>query len=154
MKSIMLAGAAMLALSTSVTGIAIAQNSPATTTQTPAAEAPPGDPAVPATPATPADPQSGTSATPATPATSATGADPNAGQPTGSVPANSGMQPAPAGVPQDPAAPVGTSANPVTVGGNMTPPPTEQKDYPLCSRTVQDSCINPGEAKGRKRARR
>lgn len=136
MKSIMLAGAAaMLVLATGATGIAIAQDSSATTTQTPAANVPPGEPAVPATPATPADP--------------------NAGQPTGAVPADTGMQPAPAGVPQDPSAPVGSSANPVTVGGNMTPPPTGQKDYPLCSRTVQDSCINPGEAKGRKaRSRR
>ena len=156
MKSIMFAGAAMMALTGGATSVAIAQDTPATTTQTPAegTQAEPAMPATPATPATPADPQTGTSAMPATPATPATGADPNAGQPTGSVPTDSGMQPAPAGVPQDPAAPVGSSANPVTMGGNMTPPPTEAKDYPLCSRTVQDSCINPGEAKGRKRARR
>ncbi|MCP1469803.1 hypothetical protein J3E64_001485 [Sphingobium sp. OAS761] len=32
----------------------------------------------------------------------------------------------------------------------MTPPPTEAKDYPLCSKTVQDSCINPGEARGKR----
>jgi hypothetical protein len=63
------------------------------------------------------------------------------------------MAPAPAGVPNDPAAPVGSSANPVTVGGNMTPPPTEAKDYPVCTRGVQDSCINPGEA-GKTRKRR
>ncbi|HEX7742569.1 MAG TPA: hypothetical protein VF442_09085 [Sphingobium sp.] len=91
---------------------------------------------------------------PGDPAMPATPADPNAGQPTGAVPANPGMTPAPAGVPQDPAAPVGSSANPVTVGGNMTPPPAEKKDYPLCSRTVQDSCINPGEAKGVRKATR
>lgn len=153
MKSIMLAGAAMLALTTGATGIAIAQDTPVTETQPPDANAtPPGEPAVPATPATPANP--GTPTAPATPATPATPADPNAGQPTGAVPADTGMQPAPAGVPKDPAAPVGTSANPVTVGGNMTPPPTEQKEYPLCSRTVQDSCINPGEAKGVRKATR
>jgi hypothetical protein len=35
----------------------------------------------------------------------------------------------------------------------MTPPPAEAKDYPVCSRTVQDSCINPGEA-GKSRKRR
>ena len=29
----------------------------------------------------------------------------------------------------------------------MTPPPTETKDYPVCSRTVQDSCVNRGEAR-------
>lgn len=79
-------------------------------------------------------------------------ADPNAGQPTGAVPADPGMAPAPADAAKDAAAPVGSSANPVTVGGNVTPPPTEAKDYPVCSRTVTDSCVNKGEArKGRKR---
>ena len=43
-----------------------------------------------------------------------------------------------------------------TTTGNMTPPPTEamNKSYPICSRTVTDSCQNPGEggAKGRSRA--
>ncbi|EQA97695.1 hypothetical protein L485_20780 [Sphingobium baderi LL03] len=81
-------------------------------------------------------------------------ADPNAGQPTGSVPPGEDMQPAPAGVPNDPSAPVGSSANPVTTGGNMTPPPTDAKDYPVCSRTVQDSCINPGDARKVKKARK
>lgn len=142
MKSIMLAGAAVLAFTTGVIDIAIAQDMPATTTQPPPGMSPPSnDPAMPAPPAAPAEP-------------GATPADPNAGQPTGAVPANPGMTPAPAGVPQDPTAPVGSSANPVTVGGNMTPPPAEKKDYPLCSRTVQDSCINPGEAKGVRKATR
>ncbi len=71
--------------------------------------------------------------------------------PTGAVPADPGMDPAPAGVPNDPAAPVGSAANPVTVGGNMTPPPAEAKDYPVCSKTVQDSCINPSEARKARR---
>jgi hypothetical protein len=31
------------------------------------------------------------------------------------------------------------------------PAPTDAKDYPLCSKAVQDSCINPGEAKAMKR---
>ncbi|WP_414632860.1 hypothetical protein [Brevundimonas sp. UBA5936] len=53
--------------------------------------------------------------------------------------------------PRDPAAPVGTAANPVTVGGNMTPPPTEAKAYPVCGKGVQDGCVNPGEAKKRMR---
>ncbi|UZW56465.1 Fe-S oxidoreductase [Sphingobium sp. JS3065] len=152
MKSILLAGAAILAFGTGVTGIAIAQDMPASA-QPPATDAPPppGQGATPATPASPAEP--GTApATPATPAAPPPAADPNAGQPTGAVPPNTGMQPAPAGVPRDPSAPVGTSANPATVGGNMTPPPTEQKEYPLCSKTVQDSCINRGEA--RKSARK
>ena len=151
MKSMMLAGAAMLAFTTGATGIAIAQDTPATMTQPPAADTPPpGDPAVPATPATPAEP----GANPAAPATPPPATDPNAGQPTGAVPADTGMAPAPAGVPKDPTAPVGTSANPVTVGGNMTPPPAETKDYPLCSRTIQDSCINPGEARAVRKAMR
>lgn len=77
--------------------------------------------------------------------------DPNAAQPTGAVPAETGMVPAPADVPRDPAAPVGTAANPVTVGGNMTPPPTEAKAYPVCGKGVQDGCVNPGEVKKRMR---
>ena len=131
MKSIMLAGAALLAFSTGANGIAIAQGAPDNTAQPPATDTMPAD-----------------SATPAT------AADPNAGQPTGEVPPATGMAPASPAVPRDPAAPVGSSANPVTVGGNMTPPPAGGKDYPLCSRTVQDSCINPGEAPRSKKARR
>lgn len=118
MKNFMLAGAAMLGL-TSISGIAMAQEVPTSQAPGDAATPPPADPAV---------------------------ADPNASQPTGAVPADTGMVPAPAGVPEDPSAPVGSSANPVTVGGNMIPPPTEAKDYPRCSRAVQDSCVNPGEA--------
>jgi len=154
MKSILLAGAAMLAFGTGVTGMAIAQDMPAST-QPPetGAPPPPEQGATPATPATPADPGAA-SASPATPATPPPAADPNAGQPMGAVPPETGMQPAPAGVPHDPSAPVGTSANPATVGGNMTPPPTEQKDYPLCSKTVQDSCINRSEAPKSMRKRR
>ncbi|WP_298395663.1 Fe-S oxidoreductase [Sphingobium sp.] len=128
MKTFMLAGVALLSL-TSMTGAVMAQETPAPSSL------PPGDAMTPPPPDAPpaaADP--------------ATAADPNAGQPTGAVPADTGMTPAPADVPKDPSAPVGSSANPVTVGGNMTPPPTEAKDYPHCSRTVQDSCINPGEA--------
>ncbi|EQB30198.1 hypothetical protein [Sphingobium ummariense] len=121
MKCMMLASAALLALGA---GAAIAQTTPAPTT-----------PDMGAQPATPPAPQ----------------ADPNAGQPTGAVPPTAGMEPAPAGVPRDPSAPVGSAANPVQLGGNMTPPPTEMKDYPLCSRTVQDSCINPSEARKVKR---
>lgn len=135
MKSIMLASAAMLSFTTVIAGVAVAQETPASMSQPPAGDmTPPADPA--ATPP-PADP--------------ATAADPNAAQPTGAVPADPGMVPAPAGVPNDPAAPVGSSSNPVTVGGNMTPPPAEAKDYPVCSKTVQDSCINPGEARKARR---
>ncbi|WP_420146035.1 Fe-S oxidoreductase [Sphingobium sp.] len=134
MKSIILASAALLGVS-SLGTMAIAQDAAAPGNQPPAADAMTSVPA-PATP--PATPQA---AQPSSPQ-----ADPNAGVPTGAVPADPGMVPAPADVPHDPAAPVGSSENPVTVGGNVTPPPTEAKDYPTCTRAVQDSCINRGEA--------
>ena len=73
--------------------------------------------------------------------------DPNAAQPAGAVPAETGMVPASADVPHDPAAPVGTASNPVMVGGNMTPPPTGAKAYPVCGRGVRDDCVNPGEVR-------
>jgi hypothetical protein len=141
MKAILLAGAVMLSFGAGVTGIAVAQDVPATA-QPPATEMPPPPPdtAMPGPPATPATPPPG--------------ADPNAGQPTGAVPPDTGMVPASPGVPKDPAAPVGSAANPATVGGNMTPPPTEAKDYPVCSKTVQDSCINRSEAGKSMRKRR
>ena len=39
--------------------------------------------------------------------------------------------------------------------GNLTPPPATamNKTYPLCTRTLQDSCRNPGEGDGRAQAR-
>lgn len=129
MKRLILASAAMLTFGTGLAAAAVAQEAQ-----------PPADAAMP--------PAGDGMATPPPPA-----ADPNAGQPTGAVPADPGMAPAPADAPRDPAAPVGSSANPVKVGGNMTPAPTEAKDYPLCSKTVQDSCMNPGEAK-RSRAKK
>ncbi len=81
-------------------------------------------------------------------------ADPNATAPTGAVPADSGMTPADPTALQDASAPVGSSANPAVVGGNATPAPEAKTDYPVCSKTVQDSCINRGEAhKGKKASR-
>lgn len=133
MKSIMLAGAAVLGFSTAMSGLAFAQG---TAAPAPGGGMAPADQAAPATPAPPPP------------------ADPNAGQPTGAVPADPGMAPVPAGAPQDPNAPMGSSANPVQMGGNMTPPPTEAKDYPVCSKTVQDSCINRGEDRKMRRGRR
>lgn len=128
MRTIMLAGAAMMCFATAMPAASIAQDMPATNAPPAGSEAPPPPAAPPA--------------------------DPNAGQPTGSVPPASDMQPAPPGAPTDPSAPVGTSSNPVTMGGNMTPPPAEAKDYPLCSKTVQDSCINPSDARKAKKANR
>jgi hypothetical protein len=79
-------------------------------------------------------------------------ADPNAGVPTGEVPpAASSMVPADPNAPKDPSAPVGSAANPMVAGGNMTAPPAEaHKEYPLCSKTVKDECINPSQAPGHK----
>lgn len=88
-------------------------------------------------------------AAPSSPDSNSTSPDPNAGQPTGQVPpAAQQMQPAPADVPKNSDAPEGTAANPVEMGGNMTPPAAPKDKYPLCSRTVKDECMNPSEAPG------
>jgi hypothetical protein len=54
--------------------------------------------------------------------------------------------------PAQPAQTTITTSNP----GNLTPPPASamNKTYPVCSRTLQDNCQNPGEggAPGRSRA--
>ena len=132
MKTIFLAGAAMLSFS-AISGLAVAQDMGA-----PAAQPPAGGMTAPATdPAAPPPPPA---------------ADPSTNPPMGSAPADTGMAPAPAGASQDPAAPTGSSASPSTAGGAMTSAPTEAQDYPVCSKTVQDSCINRSEArKTRKR---
>ncbi len=148
MKSWMLAGMATLSFSAALGGVAIAQD--ASTAQPPGADASTAGSGA----TTGGTPVNDGTPMPGADASAAPTSDPNAGQPTGAVPANPAMVPAPAGAPQDPAAPVGSSANPVQVGGNMTPPPAEAKDYPLCSRTVQDSCVNPGEARKGKAKRR
>jgi len=109
----------------------------------PSAEAPPSPPA-------PVPPVSQPAGPP--PAVMPPAADPNADVPTGAVPpAASGMQPADPNAPMDPTAPVGSPDNPVVVGGNMTAPPATPKNYPKCSKTITDSCINPGEARKMRR---
>ena len=71
--------------------------------------------------------------------------DPNAGQPKGEVPFTvEPLVPADPNIIRNPAAPVGSQANPIIVGGNMTPPPAPQAVYPLCTRTLKDQCRNPG----------
>ena len=68
--------------------------------------------------------------------------------------ANAQTQPAPptTTVTTTPSTTVVTTNNP----GNLTPPPasTMNKTYPVCTRTLQDNCQNPGEggAPGRSRA--
>ncbi|MCE7797038.1 Fe-S oxidoreductase [Sphingobium sufflavum] len=81
------------------------------------------------------------------------GAGPNGGAPDGAVPPSAGaMTPADPSVPPNPTAPVGSAANPVVVGGNLTAPPAAPKDYPVCTKTITDSCVNRSEAgKARKR---
>lgn len=147
MKKIFLAGAALLSFS-AISGIAVAQDM-----GTPAAQPPAGGMAAPAAdPAAP--PPAGGMAAPATdPAAPPPAADPNSNQPTGSAPTGPGMAPVPAGTPGNSASPMGSSTSPAMAGGTMTPAPTEAKDYPVCSKTVQDSCINRGEA-GKMRKRR
>jgi hypothetical protein len=51
-------------------------------------------------------------------------------------------------VPADsPSAAALPSTTPTVVDNTLPPPPAAamEKDYPVCSRTVQDSCRNPGE---------
>lgn len=82
------------------------------------------------------------------PAAGSVPADPNAGELVGAVPPTAAtMAPADPSVPANPAAPVGSAANPVVVGGNLTAPPPSPKDYPVCTKTITDSCVNRGEAK-------
>lgn len=80
------------------------------------------------------------------PRTADPASDPNAAEPAGDVPtAAAAMVPADPSVPQNPSAPIGSAANPVVMGGNMTAPPAAPKDYPVCTKTITDSCVNRGE---------
>ena len=56
--------------------------------------------------------------------------------------------PATAASPVAPAMPADPSYNAGPYKGALTPPPVEAmaKTYPLCTSTLQDSCINPSEA--------
>lgn len=75
--------------------------------------------------------------TPPTPATQAN--PPGEGIPTNTVPT-----PETAAEPVPPAMPADESYQGGPYKGALTPPPIEAKDYPVCSRTIQDSCRNPG----------
>lgn len=88
---------------------------------------PPTDPAVP-----PADPA-------APPQTQANPVGPGVPSPTPPAP-GSAAEPVPPSMPADPSYQAGPYK------GALTPPPAEamNKEYPLCSKTVQDSCRNPG----------
>ena len=68
---------------------------------------------------------------------------PGAGLPSGTPP-----NPTTAGTPVPPAMPADSSYQAGPYKGALTPAPTEAmaKVYPLCTRNLQDSCVNPSEA--------
>lgn len=74
---------------------------------------------------------------PATPPTQAN--PPGQGIPTDTVPT-----PESAAEPVPPAMPADESYQGGPYKGALTPPPNEAKEYPVCTKTLQDSCRNPG----------
>lgn len=75
--------------------------------------------------------------TPETPPTQAN--PPGPGMPTNTVPApDSAAEPVPPAMPADEAYQGGPYK------GALTPPPAQTKVYPVCTKTLQDSCRNPG----------
>lgn len=68
---------------------------------------------------------------------------PGAGTPTATPP-----DPQTAGSPVAPAMPADSDYHAGPYKGALTPPPPQAMDkaYPLCTRILQDSCVNPGEA--------
>ena len=63
-------------------------------------------------------------------------------------------QPAQTTVTTTPAQPAQTTIT-TTHPGNLTPPPASamNKTYPVCTRTLQDNCQNPGEGGASRRSR-
>ena len=94
--------------------------------------------------------QADQAATPAQPAGQAAPAPQSADQ------ANAENPPAPPTATVEPGAASGAGAVVTSFPGNDTDPPASalNKTYPVCSRTIQDECQNPGEggAPGRSRA--
>src|SRR3546814_1105401 len=81
----------------------------------------------------------------ATPMPDGSTSDPS--MPQGSTTTPDATTPMPDGSTSSPTMQDGTMGNPTDTTGNVTPPPpTTPKDYPLCSKTVQYSCMNPSEA--------
>lgn len=64
------------------------------------------------------------------------------------MPAETPPNPSTAATPVPPAMPADSSYQAGPYKGALTPPPPEAqgKSYPLCTRNLQDSCVNPGEA--------
>lgn len=81
---------------------------------------------------------------PAAPPVIQTQANPRGEGPASPTPPN----PATADTPAPPAMPADPQYRGGPYAGALTPPPTEAigKVYPLCSRTITDSCQNPSEA--------
>ncbi len=67
------------------------------------------------------------------------------------IPTQTPPNPATADTPVQPAMPDDPSYNAGPYKGALTPAPSEAmgKFYPLCTRQLQDSCINPSEARDR-----
>lgn len=81
-------------------------------------------------------------------------ADQAAAQPQSADEANAEAPPAPPTTTVEPDAASGAGAVVTTFPGNVTAPPPANRDYPVCTRKLQDECQNPGEggAPGRSHA--
>lgn len=70
--------------------------------------------------------------------------------PTGAgIPSETPPNPSSADSPVPPAMPADPNYNAGPYKGALAPPPPQAMDkvYPVCTRTIQDSCINPSEAR-------
>ena len=81
-------------------------------------------------------------------------AEPAAPQPQSADQANAEAAPAPPTTTVVPGAASGAGAVVTTFPGNGAPPPAANRQYPVCTRKLQDECQNPGEggAPGHSRA--
>ena len=71
-----------------------------------------------------------------------------ANPPGSGMPSETAPNPSTAGTPVAPAMPADTSYQAGPYKGALTPAPAEAmgKSYPLCTRSLQDSCVNPSES--------
>lgn len=70
-----------------------------------------------------------------------------ANPPGAGMPAETPPNPPTAATPVPPAMPADTSYQAGPYKGALTPPPAEAmgRSYPLCTRSLRDACVNPGE---------